>query len=422
MSRKRKGNSRFDALRAKPPLYWVKFVAFFSLVGFVAYQSAAHAIANIAWQQNPDLALRFVPDHPLALSLKADIQFAESQSPASLAKVEKWAKQSLRGQPLNAVAVRLLGYVADVRGDNAKARELMLLAHKISRRDFGTQLWLIEDAVARGDKTRALYHYDIAMRTIPNSHQILFPTLVGALDDPEVRKGLARYIRQAPPWLPGFLNSAISAGENPANVAEVLIKAGGLPNDEAYAGIANALLNELAAKSKFPAFRQYYLSLPGSRTATLRSVAFNKDTVNLRYPAAGWQIVESPASGGAFSPADRAGRHSISLFAGSGERGELMRKHLFLTSGRYRFSVSYDAAEGAPDSEIRWDMYCLSANGNRGAWFTTTPVRKGRSASVQEFAVDAACPNQLLALQLAGGSGQLGAELTVRSVDIDPMI
>jgi hypothetical protein len=95
MSRKRKGNPSIQALRAKPPLYWVKFVAFFSLVGFVAYQSAAHAIANIAWQQNPDLALRFVPDHPLALSLKADIQFMKSQSPESLAKVEKWSKQSV---------------------------------------------------------------------------------------------------------------------------------------------------------------------------------------------------------------------------------------------------------------------------------------------------------------------------------------
>lgn len=418
MSRKRKANSRFEALRAKSPLYWVKFVTFFSLVGFVAYQSAIHAIANITWQQNPELALRFVPDHPLALSLKADIQFQESQSPASLRKVEAMAKQSLKGQPLNAVAVRLLGYVADVRGDREKARELMLLAQKISRRDFGTQLWLIEDAVARGDKKQALYHYDIAMRTTVSSHSILFPTLVGALDDPEVRSGLAPYIRRGPDWLPGFLSEAINTSENPANIADMLIKAGKLPDRDDYRSLSNSLLAQLAAKSKFPAFRQYYLSLPGSVSATLHSAALNKATVNIRYPVAGWQLVDNPAIGGAFSAPDKAGRHSLAAFAGSGERGELMRKYLFLKPGSYRFSANYNAAEGAPDGEIRWDLQCMSAKGNSSKWFTTTSVAQGKSATVQDFDLSSDCPNQMLLLQLAGGNGQLGAEFELRSVDI----
>jgi hypothetical protein len=169
MPRKRKGNPRFAALRAKSPYYWLKLVAILSITGYLAWLSFIHAVANITWQQNPDMALRFVPDHPLALSRKADELFAEKQDPATLAKVEAMAKQSLRGGALNPVAIRLLGYVADVRGDQKKARELMLLSQKVSRRDFGTQLWLIEDAVARGDKKQALYHYDIAMRTTPSS-------------------------------------------------------------------------------------------------------------------------------------------------------------------------------------------------------------------------------------------------------------
>ena len=209
MPKKHTANARFAALRAKPPMYWAKLVAWFSIVGYIAWLSFIHAVANITWQQNPDMALRFVPDHPLALSRKADELFAEKQDPATLAKVEAMAKQSLRGGALNPVAIRLLGYVADVRGDQKKARELMLLSQKVSRRDFGTQLWLIEDAVARGDKKQALYHYDIALRTTPSSFPILLPTLVGALDDPEVRSGLAPYVKAAPGWLPSFLGEAI---------------------------------------------------------------------------------------------------------------------------------------------------------------------------------------------------------------------
>jgi hypothetical protein len=418
MSRKRNSSSRFAALRAKPPLYWVKFVVIFSLTGYLAWLSFIHAVANVTWQQNPDMALRFVPDHPLALSRKADELFAEKQDPPTLAKVEAMAKESLRGGALNPVAIRLLGYVADVRGDRTKARELMLLSQKVSRRDFGTQLWLIEDSVARGDKKQALYHYDIAMRTTPSSYQILFPTLVGALADPEVRKGLVPYVRGNPSWLSGFLGEAINTSENPANVADLLVKVGRLPDRDDYKSLSNSLLSTLAAKSKFLAFRQYYMSLPGAKDSALQSASLSNATVGLAYPVAGWQLVDNPAIGGAFSSPDKTGRYSLSAFAGSGERGELMRKYLFLKPGSYRFAASYDSADGAADGDIRWDLQCLSAKGNSNAWFTTASVAKGKSATVKDFTLGGDCANQMLVLQVAGGSGQLGAEFTLRSVDI----
>lgn len=418
MSRKRKAPSRFAALRAKPPLFWVKLVVISAVTICLAWLSFIHAVANVTWQQNPDIALRFVPDHPLALSRKADELFAEKQDPATLARVEAMAKESLRGGALNPVAIRLLGYVADVRGDEKRARELMLLSHKVSRRDFGTQLWLIEDAVARDDKRQALYHYDIAMRSTPSSHAILFPTLIGALNDPEVRVGLAPYVKRTPHWLPGFLGQAIDTIENPANLADVLVKAGQLPDDEPYRSQSNSLLNRLAAKGQFPAFRQYYLSLRGSAAATFASAAFDKNTVNLHYPAAGWQIVDSPGIGGSFSEADKAARHSLNAFAGSGERGELMRKYLFLKPGNYRFAAQYEAQDGAADSDIRWELTCVSATAPVSLWVSNQAVAKGRSGDAQDFAIGADCPNQMLQLQLAGGSGQLGAELTIRSVAV----
>jgi hypothetical protein len=418
MSRKRKGNSRSAALKAKPPLFWVKLVVISSVTGYLAWLSFIHAVANVTWQQNPDMALRFVPDHPLALSRKADELFAEKQDPATLAKVEAMAKESLRGGALNPVAIRLLGYVADVRGDQKKARELMLLSHKVSRRDFGTQLWLIEDAVARNDKMRALYHYDIAMRTTPSSWSILFPTLTGALNDPEVRVGLAPYIKATPEWLAPFLGEAINTMENPANLADVMVKAGRLPDRDDLRNLSNSLLAQLAAKGQFPAFRQYYLSLKGSGALTLERAAMTRDTVNLRYPAAGWQLADSAAIGGSFLQADKEGRHSLSAFAGSGERGELMRKYLFLKPGSYRFAAQYEAQENAPDSDIRWELLCLSKQGNISKWVTNAPVSAGRTRDSVEFTLDNDCPYQMLQLQLAGGSGQLGAEFTLRSVDI----
>jgi hypothetical protein len=418
MSRKRKGSTRFAALREKSPFFWIKTTLILVVTGYLAWLSFIHAVANITWDRNPDVALRYVPDHPLALSRKADEMFAERQDPATLAKVEAMAKQSLRGGALNPVAIRLLGYVADVRGDTKKARELMLLSHKVSRRDFGTQLWLIEDAVARGDKKQALYHYDIAMRTTPSSFPILFPTLTGALDDPEVRVALAPIVRQAPNWLPSYLREAINTVENPANLADVLVKAGGLPEEEVYQNLSNALLGQLAAKNKLPAFRQYYLTLKGSKPAAFRSAALTKDTVNVRYPALGWQAVENVGLGGSFSQPDNKGRVSLAAFAGSGERGEVMRKLLFLEPGNYRFQAEYLALEPVSDAEIRWELRCVTSTGTVGQWFVDTAIRRGNFVQMQDFNIGNDCRAQLLILQAAGGSNQLGAEFTLRSVDV----
>lgn len=418
MPRKRKANPILAALRAKPPLYWVKLGGWFSIVGYIAWLSFIHAVANITWQQNPDMALRFVPDHPLALSRKADGLFAEKQDAATLARVESMARQSLRGGALNPVAIRLLGYIADVRGDRDKARELMLLSHKVSRRDFGTQLWLIEDAVARGDKKRAIYHYDIAMRTTSASHGLLFPTLIGALADPEVRRALAPYVRRMPNWLIPFLAEANGTISNPANLADLLAKSGSLPDAPVYRNLSNALLVQLAAKGRMPAFRQYYLSLPGSNAATLATVTLGKSTVNLPYPAAGWQAVDNAAVGGSFSVPDKNGAQTLTAFAGSGERAEMMRKILFLGPGQYRFRASYSALESVPDAEILWDLQCLKIPAPSEIWFAVDRVKSGPSGSAHNMAIPADCPYQLLTLRLAGGNGQAGMEFTLNSLSL----
>lgn len=109
----RKVPPRFAALRAKPPLFWVKTAVILAATSYLAWLSFTHAVANATWDRNPDTALYYVPDHPLALSRKADELFAQRQDPATLAKVEAMARQSLRGGALNPVAIRLLGYVAE---------------------------------------------------------------------------------------------------------------------------------------------------------------------------------------------------------------------------------------------------------------------------------------------------------------------
>jgi hypothetical protein len=97
-----------------------------------------------------------------------------------------------------------------------------------------------------------------------------------------------------------------------------------------------------------------------------------------------------------------------------------MRKLLFLEPGSYRFQAQYASLDAVPDAEIRWDMQCITPAGNVGNWFVDTSVRAGDFAHMQDFTVGNDCRTQLLILQAAGGSNQLGAKFTLRSVDLVP--
>lgn len=416
--RKKRGFSIASFIPTLSPLRWLWLVVLTIGTLTLAYHSMAFSIAMIARRNNPDLALRFVANEPVALATKADLQLLKSQTPKSLALAERWAKESIRQQPLNPTAVRILGYIADARGQRAKARELILLAEKLSRREFGAQLWLIEDAAARNDIKTALRHYDIALRTTAESPTILFPTLNDALALPEVRKGMVPYIREWPNWMTSYIGQAIGSVENPADVADIMLRAGKVPAREENRSIPDALLSQLAAKAKFTTLRQYYNSLPDARPLALTSAAMNASTVNLRYAAAGWQLTDNPALGGSFVKTEQGNGFSLHAFAGSGERGVLMTKLLFLTPGRYRLQAQYRAEESAGDAEIRWDINCPSATNSGNLAFATAKVVKGNSATALDFNIPAGCTAQQLVLQLAGGSSQIGAEFVLRSVSV----
>ncbi len=423
-SRKKKRGNRFSAGSLVPslsPQRWAYVAVVVIVTALLAYHAATFSVTMIARRHNPDLALRINPDEPVALATKADELLLTKQDPKTLARVEEMARRSLRAQALNPTAVRILGYVADARGQHDQARKLILLSEKMSRREFGAQLWLIEDAAARRDYKEALRHYDIALRTTDEASGILFPTLTDALAIPEIRRDFAPYVREWPNWMSGYLSNAIGTSDNPANIADVMLKAGKIRYDKNNIAIADALLAQLAVKGKYAAFRQYYTTLPGARAQSLTTAAFNRDTVNLQHAPAGWQISDNPAIGGSFVQKGDSGIYQLQAFAGSGERGVVIQKLLFLKTGRYRFAAGYAAEDAIPDAELRWDLQCVTDKATPSLWTENARLLKGNSQSSRDFVIGTDCPVQRLVFQLAGGSGQLGADVTLRSVSIQRM-
>lgn len=385
----------------------------------LAYGATVNAVGNITKRRAPAIALSVVPSDAVALASQAERQFMSSQSRSSLAKVDSLSLRALRQQPLSPAALRLLGYTADLTGNTVTAGKRINLAARVSRRDFGTQLWLIENAVRAGDNKQALVHYDIALRTSLPSRPILFPTLTDALADKQIRDALLPYVRSPPNWMPAFLADAMAGTENPQHVAELLLAAGKSSHRRAFKNIPDLLLNRLATKSQFAAFREYYLSLPDTDRATLESVGLNRKTVGLKHAPAAWQIAEAAALGGSFATTKIKGQYRLDAFVSSGETGSIMQKLLFLKPGSYRLTAQHTALENAADARIEWIIQCLD-NQQRAIPITTaaSPVKAGGFAVSADFTVTGACEAHMVVLQAAGGSAQGGAEFSVERIDL----
>ena len=397
---------------------WARMALMF-FCALIAYWAAANAVVNVTKRKNPDTALSINPSDPVALTLRADLQFLAGQDTASLEKVDYAVRKALGAQTLNATALRILAYVADMRGDGARAQDLVAASTQLSRRDFGAQLWLIEAAVRKDHTKTALGHYDIAMRTNYDARTVLFPTLAGALVRQDVREALVPYVKASPQWLPGFLHEAIGAADSPADVANLIMLSGGLPATISRGNLADYLLSQLAGKDQLGTFKQYYESLPNSNASALQSVAFDKNTVGTSYPTAGWQLFEDVGVGGKFVSVANTGSNVLMAFANSGQRNIVTRKLLFLPTGRYRINVSHKSDSSPSNAEATWDIQCLLANsGTKLLWSETVPVSRGGFSVIGAFSVDSSCDAEMINLNVAGGSDQLGTEFSVEKVSI----
>lgn len=125
-------------------------------------------------------------------------------------------------EPINTLALGTLAALDELRGDHDRARSLFKLSETVSRRNQLTELWLIEDAVARGNIVEAIAHYDRAMRVAIDLRPTLLPVLNNAASNPDVLKALVPVLRQRPLWWKDYLQLLGTSGSDPQVMATVL--------------------------------------------------------------------------------------------------------------------------------------------------------------------------------------------------------
>jgi hypothetical protein len=406
-------------LPRRSPVEWVWRVLVVVSALLLAWFAFASAVAHVVRDSNPPAALQFVADDPVALSGRAEAVFAARSASALVsADTKQLVLQSLRAQALNPRALRQLGFIADASSQSAPAKQLIRLSERTSRREFGAQLWLIEDGI-RSDNMRAtLAHYDTALRSGSQNGTILYPILIAALDDVEVQSAFIRYIKSPPPWLGTFLYQAINQGENPAAIAATIMQAGRLPEGADYRDFERQLIGQLAAKARYQEMRQYYLSLANIDAKLPTAIGLSKSATNSRFAPISWEVQNNAGVGAAFVGSENGGKQSLNIFASSGERGSVLRKLLFLPAGRYTITQDIKLGRLNSGALATWEVKCLGGDGEALIWRGDLAPNAGRQ-TLPPFDISADCPVQSIVLIVSGGSNQEGSEMVLTDLSLN---
>lgn len=349
----------------------------------LAVAALINALVNTLEVAKPDLALRLRPGDAAALTLQADLALAGAQPTAEdLAAVRRLATRALRSEPLTAPALRQLALIEIGAGHDSGAVSALNLAHRVTRRELGTQFVLISMRVASGDIPHALGYVDEALTANPSAADLLFPVIRADLADAPFRAALAPYVRADRPWMPKLLRYVLDGGSDTSRlVAALILDAGGLPVTRGYVGFNGAVLNALVQAADFDRARRYVALVTRARSGKPGMAGGVDDPAE--FGPFAWHYANTadydarPLPDGAV-----AGRMA------PGHAGSVAVRLLLLSPGRYRAVVPATAdAAGS-----MWQLSCLPNN---------TVVRWSQGASAS-FDVPSDCPAQELDLVVHG--------------------
>lgn len=370
--------------------------------------SASGTLANVVARVDPARAHDLPPGHGHITAAFAEQTFTLNPEPGVESEASQLARQALRQDPTAVSALSVLGLQAQLDDDLARARELFSYSHRLSRRELRTQIWAIEEAVARGDIAGALEQYDRALRTSTRAREMLFPVLAAAISEPAVRSRLLETMARESTWGEAFVRYAAANAPEPQAVALFFREGGrvGLPvKDVDRSRLVNALMTKGLPDD---AWRFYESFRPGADRRRSRNADFDPAA---DAPAVFDWITLNPQ--GLSASIQQGGDGGLVHFsAASGAGGTVLRQMQLLPPGDYRLEGRSNGVDQPEHSRPYWALTCRG-----GQELGRVPLPNSGDewdSFTGRFTVPSDCPIQTLALvvrasdALSGVQGQIG--------------
>lgn len=313
---------------------------------------------------------------------------------ASAKQASAFARRALSLDASQALAYAVLGLAADVAHDPS-ARRLMLTSDRFSRRIFLPRLWLIEDAVRRGDVDGALHHFDIGLRTSHQAPDILFPVLIGAASDPNVTGKLAALLRSQPLWRDAFLAALVKDADPMVAWRLIAANVGPLPD-----AVRRTLVLRLVATGR----PDLAFTLAGGREG--------EDVIDLAHESGrmlpfAWDVISTDATDAVRE------NGTVTASTRSSTPQTAVERLAALSPGRYAMTTTGTVQSASGRGSVRWTATCTAGQG-----LVALPL--GHSAQTT-FTVPAGCHFQWLRLEMATAPGDDDVGAVVSSYRVRPL-
>lgn len=333
-------------------------VAAILLGGAVALWIAIGVTLNLTTAKRaPALAERWWPVGVTAKVAEGQrLLAAGERSEAVLDQQRAHLRDAALREPVNTEALSTLAAFDEYRKDNARARALFQASEAVSRRNTLTQLWMIEDAVARGRVDEAVRHYNRAMLVSNDVRTILMPILVEASADPAILKEVLPLLVRRPLWWKEYMLQLGTSGNSAAAMAAALRVTRLDVRNAEDAALAQVILRRMVALKDGPAAILAANRLEGlsGTTRPLREGGF--ETPGTIAPFAWW--LRDEASVRAYRDGVPNGSIGLRISTSSGASGGVAQQLIGLGAGRHILRGQAGGVPSDPTSRPAIDINC----------------------------------------------------------------
>jgi len=381
----------------------------------VTFATLRISLANGLSRSRPELASSIDGSNAIAAARTAAAMLPEQGTGDAINRIAALATGALIRDPTQVVAASTLALTRDVKGDHTGAGRLMAYSQRVSQRDLATQLWLIEEAVRKGNIDAALDHYDIALRTSKRAPRILFPVLVGAIADPAIVDPLTAKVAREPNWAGGLLFELVRQDAAPANVARLFVT---LAQRSANYDQRNAELfiqRRVAAGDVANAWQVYRSIEPSGSALALRDGTFSDATP--RPVPFEWELTDQNELAAVRD--DSSAGKVLRLRANTGAGGVVARQLVRLAPGSHTMSGTVADVDLPAGSLPYITVTCFTSQARLASIDLPTAPERGRRFDRGLTIPASRCSAQWVEIWLRASYGVGGVNVTLKRLSLD---
>ena len=291
-----------------------------------------------------------------------------SLSEADYAQVQRWAEKALRGDPLNARALRILAQVAQHSSDHGKTEALMQGAVQRSLEESLAVFWMMRESYSEQNYADAMRYADILLRTRPQLSQHVFPMLGRMAENLGASDELKRALGENPPWRAQFFDALPSQVTDARTPLELLLSLSNTttPSTEAErSSYLNALVRHKLYELAYYSWLQFLPQEQLSKTGRLFNGSFDAAPSGLPFD---WVFTRGGGVNVKFAQrSDQEGKRALLIEFGPGrvDFSSGLSELVLLPPGDYKLEGKYKM-DLVSQRGLKWSVTCADATDPMG--------------------------------------------------------